>query len=113
MYKNKIAILTYNAIPYSNSWGGCQRVHYMANALAHKHDVTVIASKNRFVAINTSHQQLYKTKFYDNKLHNKILGQKENGDINVKNQKHIIKNFFFKLCYSKTFRIFYLFIKSY
>lgn len=43
--KEKILIITYEMIPYSNHWGGCQRMYYLADFLIqNKFDVRMISS---------------------------------------------------------------------
>jgi len=48
MSKKKVLILVYNMVPYAESWGGCQRMYYLANGLVDNgYDVAVFAKKNR------------------------------------------------------------------
>ncbi len=71
---HRILFLTYEMIPFSENWGGCQRVHYLANSLAKDNEVFVIASKNlKEPSKKTEKEQLYHTCFFDNELHVKLF----------------------------------------
>ena len=85
----KILILTYEMFPYTNNWGGCQRVHYMANKLSETEDVTVIASEN-LIEKNSriAKRQEYKTLFLSNKLHTKIYNSPNRYSAKASPKKH-------------------------
>ena len=69
-----ILIISYEMIPYTNNWGGCQRVHYLANELAKEHNVTVVSSQNTKIASKkVDKPQNYETVFMDNSLHVKLF----------------------------------------
>lgn len=42
---SKLAIIVFDMLPYSSTWGGCQRMYYMATDLAKTNDVSVISFK--------------------------------------------------------------------
>ena len=46
--RNNILIITYDMIPYSGSWGGCQRVYYFAKELCKTNNVFMISSKKNY-----------------------------------------------------------------
>lgn len=47
--RNKVLILTYEMIPYSNTFGGCQRMYFLAEHLADNGiDVTVVSAKKKY-----------------------------------------------------------------
>ena len=69
-----ILIISYEMIPYTNNWGGCQRVHYLANELAKEHNVTVVSRQNTKIASKkVDKPQNYETVFMDNSLHVKLF----------------------------------------
>lgn len=79
MERTRVAILCFSALPYTDNWGGTQRVHYMANQLSSSFDVTVIAPKNTEKAYRTDEVMNYDTKFFENKLGKRLLAlRKEN-----------------------------------
>ncbi|ABX31999.1 hypothetical protein Pmob_1287 [Petrotoga mobilis SJ95] len=45
---NNILIITYNMIPYSPNWGGCQRVYYFAKELSKTNNVFMISAKKNY-----------------------------------------------------------------
>lgn len=48
--KERLLIITYDMIPYSNSWGSCQRMYYLAKELKNQNfDISMIAAlKSKF-----------------------------------------------------------------
>lgn len=74
-----IIFLTYEMIPFSNNWGGCQRIHYMANHFSKNHNVTVIASQNTSEPSSKyNKKQNYETIFLPNIFHSRIYGNGNN-----------------------------------
>ncbi|MEZ9866563.1 glycosyltransferase [Vibrio sp. 10N.261.51.A4] len=64
----KVIILTYDMIPYSHSFGGCQRMFFLADFLfTEGQDVTVIASK-KIDNGNFGKSIKFKTKYYGDEV---------------------------------------------
>lgn len=71
--KKRVAFLCFSALPYAESWGGTQRVHYMANTLSSEFDVTVFAPKSSDDRFNDDINRLYKTIFFEDKYSRRLF----------------------------------------
>ncbi|BDU51413.1 hypothetical protein [Haliovirga abyssi] len=89
---DKLLIITYDMIPYSNAWGNCQRMYYLGEYLNKKSDMEVhmIASKKNYID-NFNKEINFKIEYFPS----------ENNEKNKKSKKSItardlIKNIFKK-----------------
>lgn len=85
--KPKVAFLCFSALPYAESWGGSQRVHYMANAFSSSFDVTVFAPKSTNIKRNDEVKRLYETLFFDDNISKKLF------DVNKASERTKISQF--------------------
>ncbi len=97
--KKRIAFLCFSALPYAESWGGTQRVHYMANTLCSEFDVTIFAPKSSDVKVNEDIERLYRTVFFEDNLSRKLfkannstLQISNNAKVQKKSIKSVIRN---------------------
>lgn len=67
----KVAIVTYDMIPYTSSWGGCQRMYYLAECLTKDgYDVTVFHCKS---STNNSYGKKIHFKIKSLEVNNRFL----------------------------------------
>lgn len=72
--KPRIAFLCFSALPYQETWGSAQRVHYMANTLSSSFEVTVFAAKCTDIKKNDDIERNYKTIFFEDNLSKRLFG---------------------------------------
>lgn len=80
----KVAVLTYDALPNTDNWGGTQRIHYLANHLSERYKVKIWSSCNTADKDYRGKHINYATTSYPNKLHIKFVGRSKKVNSSVK-----------------------------